>query len=347
MHCVADMDVDLLVPPPLKRKNSGERRRTHAVAASATASGGDGAPVVKRRPAASLPRPPRATVSDEDDAPRLLTLCSGLEAIVMALENLLVRFRHVGSCEKDQHTVRVIEHNFDPGVALGDICEVLLRNVPEHDLLVCGFPCQPFSAEGMQEGMLDAQGRGLVILYVIRIVEHRMPPAVILENVKGLLNRTNRPFFDAILSILRGITKNGLRYIVEWRVLDSKFFRLPHSRPRLYIVAIRSDKLQGSILWPVPHDEACQSIDSVLEGERPSRMILDSAQPTETYAQTHLRNAKAKVTATGCDPLVDTHIVEVDSSDKRSTNVMRGCSPCLTKRRAEGSGHWVARAMVQ
>ena len=84
-----------------------------------------------------------------------------------------------------------------------------------------GFPCQPFSQTGNNEGLLDRQGRGMIILHIIRLLQHCMPRVVVLENVGGLERQTHHEFFEAVLKILKDIRVNGHHYIVEWKILDT------------------------------------------------------------------------------------------------------------------------------
>jgi DNA (cytosine-5)-methyltransferase 1 len=120
---------------------------------------------------------------------------------------LLDAFQLVFSCEKDRHCRRLITqclHVWGPESAQGDINHIMLtdimvrnpKDLPDHDLYVAGFPCQPFSARttmtmmGLQEGVSDRQGRRgrvRVITHIVAALQAKQPRAFILENVQGLV----------------------------------------------------------------------------------------------------------------------------------------------------------------
>ena len=188
----------------------------------------------------------------------------------------------------------------------------------------------------------------MIILHILRLVRATAPRIVVLENVGGLLT-THREFFDAVLSMLsetRWSWLPGQRYVIEWRQLDTKEFNIPHSRPRVWIVAVRADSLQNALVWPRAK-APCHTIDALLDGTRPSRAVLASALPpaSSSNARLNVINGLRRVRDRGCDPLEVTHIMEIDNSahgESFSSSIMRGCSPCITRRRAQCGGHWVS-----
>lgn len=108
----------------------------------------------------------------------------------------------------------------------------LQANVPPHELLTAGFPCQPFSSAGKKEGIRDARGtRFQLIVDVLR--KHR-PAFFILENVKRLLTMERGCHFATILGALA-----ELDYVVEWRLLNAMRFALPQNRERIFLVGMR------------------------------------------------------------------------------------------------------------
>ena len=185
----------------------------------------------------------------------------------------------------------------------------------------------------------------MLILHILRLVQAKAPRIVVLENVGALTSATHREFFEAVLSLLRGMRWQRLpsqRYIVEWRLLDTKRFNIPQSRPRIWIVAVRADSLQSSLQWPRPRATACQNIDALL-GPRPPLHVLAKALPpaTAVNCRCNVELGLSKVRSRGFDPFVDTHVIEVDNSQAYPSSIMRGCSPCLTRARAKAGGHWV------
>jgi DNA (cytosine-5)-methyltransferase 1 len=113
----------------------------------------------------------------------------------------------------------------------GDI-NALLSQVPAHDLLTAGFPCQPFSAAGKKLGVRDP--RGTLFQSIIDVLALREPTFFVLENVKRLLTMEAGIHFATVLAAL-----SRLPYFVEWRVLNAKHFQLAQNRERIVIVGHR------------------------------------------------------------------------------------------------------------
>jgi DNA (cytosine-5)-methyltransferase 1 len=113
----------------------------------------------------------------------------------------------------------------------GDINQLLV-NVPAHDLLTAGFPCQPFSSAGKKKGIRDP--RGTLFSKVVDVLRHRRPRFFILENVKRLLTMESGVHFATILSSLA-----ELNYRIEWRLLNATDFSLPQNRHRIFIIGSR------------------------------------------------------------------------------------------------------------
>jgi len=110
-----------------------------------------------------------------------------------------------------------------------DIRTVPTSEIPNHDLLVAGFPCQAFSIAGKRRGFNDT--RGTLFFEIARILKDKQPKFFILENVKGLLSHDNGNTFKTIISTL-----TELGYDLQWQVLNSKNFGVPQNRERVFIV---------------------------------------------------------------------------------------------------------------
>src|SRR5690625_2711240 len=120
----------------------------------------------------------------------------------------------------------------------GDITKVDARDIPDHDLLVGGFPCQAFSVAGKRKGLEDA--RGTLFFDIARIAAEKKPKALLLENVKGLVNHDKGRTLDVMIETL-----NEIGYVVDFDVLNSKYFGVPQNRERIFIVAIREDLIEA------------------------------------------------------------------------------------------------------
>lgn len=134
--------------------------------------------------------------------------------------------------EKAQETYRANFH--DPISISGDITKIKEEEVPSHDILLAGFPCQAFSLAGQQKGFEDA--RGTLFFDVARIVEYHKPKVVFCENVKNLVNHDRGKTFRIINNIL-----SDMGYTVFSKILNSKDFGVPQNRERIYMVAFRND----------------------------------------------------------------------------------------------------------
>lgn len=104
-----------------------------------------------------------------------------------------------------------------------------VTNIPDHDLLCAGFPCQSFSIAGKRGGFEDT--RGTLFFEIARIARDKRPRYLLLENVKGLLSHDKGKTFQTIIGVL-----SDLGYRVEWQVLNSKHFGVPQNRERVFII---------------------------------------------------------------------------------------------------------------
>lgn len=116
----------------------------------------------------------------------------------------------------------------------GDITEIHAEDIPNHDVLVGGFPCQSFSVAGKRGGFEDT--RGTLIYDVVRIASVKQPSVLLLENVKGLISHDKGRTLDTIMRII-----NDAGYRLDFEVLNSKYFGVPQNRERVFIVCIRED----------------------------------------------------------------------------------------------------------
>jgi len=116
-----------------------------------------------------------------------------------------------------------------PLIDIRDITTIREEEIPPHELLVGGFPCQSFSIAGKRRGFEDT--RGTMFFEVARILKYHQPRLFILENVKGLLSHDSGRTFKVIISTLV-----ELGYDLQWQVLNSKNFGVPQNRERVFII---------------------------------------------------------------------------------------------------------------
>src|SRR5699024_140779 len=140
----------------------------------------------------------------------------------------------VFSSEWDKFAQMTYQANYGE-VPYGDITQINTEDIPNHDVLLAGFPCQPFSMIGKREGFKH-KTQGTLFFDVLRILEYHMPKMLLLENVPGLLTIQNGEVFRTIKDSL-----DNLGYNVFSKVLDAQNFGLPQVRKRVVIVAFRKD----------------------------------------------------------------------------------------------------------
>ena len=196
--------------------------------------------------------------------------------------------RCVFTSEWDKYSVQtyLANHRCDHPVT-GDITKVPVESLPEHDLLLAGFPCQPFSiagvskknALGRQHGFrCDAQGT--LFFDVARIIEHHRPKAFLLENVKNLMSHDRGRTFEVIRRALR----EELGYHIHVRVIDAKAF-VPQHRERIFIVGFREEN---------GFDFDALDVPDVLAGPRLGT-ILHPEDGSEIFEERFTAGPKARV----------------------------------------------------
>lgn len=122
---------------------------------------------------------------------------------------------------------------------VGDITRVAAEDIPDHDVLVGGFPCQAFSVAGKRLGFEEA--RGTLFFEIARLAATKKPKLMLLENVKGLVGHDKGKTLDTIFQTL-----NDIGYTVDFDVLNSKYFGVPQNRERIFIVAVRDDLIEAT-----------------------------------------------------------------------------------------------------
>lgn len=165
---------------------------------------------------------------------KAIDLFSGIGGIKLGLQR--AGFDVIYSNDIDRYCKQTFEANFPDILDNRSIVDVLSEEIPDHDLLAAGFPCQPFSMAGHQRGFEDS--RGSMFFELVRIIRDKRPKAFLLENVKHLQSHNNKETFKTIL----GFLEEKLGYTVYYKVLNSKDFGLPQNRERIYIVGFK-DKI--------------------------------------------------------------------------------------------------------
>jgi DNA (cytosine-5)-methyltransferase 1 len=222
---------------------------------------------------------------------RVGTDCSGIEAPIQALQQLGIPFRHVFSCDIDKYVVESIKANYKPEIIFGDMKKRKLSQVPDIDLYVCGFPCQPFSIAGSREGTDDP--RGTIFWQCLKVIKKKLPKVFILENVKGILSINDGETFEEIIKSLKKIKK----YNIYWNVLNTRDYGIPQNRERVFIVGIREDQ-DINFLWPnkKPMDDIKNYVDwNDTEKDKPTvriKTLLKNIPKDSVFIDTSFAKAK-------------------------------------------------------
>lgn len=164
---------------------------------------------------------------------KICSLFSGIGGIETGFLKVFPNAEIVFSSEIDVKTAKAYELWFGHKPH-GDITQINEKLIPDHDILVGGFPCQAFSVAGKRLGFEDT--RGTLFFDVARIIKEKKPKLFVLENVKGLLSHDSGKTFTTIISIL-----SDLDYLVDFEIMNSKYFDVPQNRERIVIIGVQKE----------------------------------------------------------------------------------------------------------
>jgi len=182
-----------------------------------------------------------------------IDLFAGIGGFRIAMQNL--GGKCVFSSEIDKYAQKTYELNFGE-VPFGDITKIDATNIPDHDILCGGFPCQAFSIAGRRMGFEET--RGTLFFDIARILREKQPKAFFLENVKGLRNHNKGKTLKTILSVLRDDLNY---YIPEPEIINAKYFGVPQNRERIFIIGFRKDQNIDAFEYPQPTNEKITFMD--------------------------------------------------------------------------------------
>ncbi|OGF85994.1 hypothetical protein A3I28_00640 [Candidatus Giovannonibacteria bacterium RIFCSPLOWO2_02_FULL_43_37] len=193
-------------------------------------------------------------------------LFAGIGGMRMGFEQ--AGFEIVYSNDIDSHACKTYRENFGD-IDERDICKVKTDELPDDfDVLLAGFPCQPFSMIGKRDGLNDP--RGHLFHEIVRILNDKTPRAFLLENVKHLTRHNGGETFAFIKKLLENA---GGGYTISPAILNSKNFGVPQKRERIYIVGIK--KPSSEFQFPERKKYAHQkSVKDILENNVPERYYL-------------------------------------------------------------------------
>lgn len=256
---------------------------------------------------------PFLPVSNPNADFKFIDLFAGIGGIRLAFEG--IGGQCVFTSEWDSYAQRTYMANFDERYPInGDITQIATEEIPDHDVLLAGFPCQPFSIAGVskKKSLGQAHGfadetQGTLFFDVARIIAAKRPKAFLLENVKNLQSHDKGRTFDVILRTLR----EKLGYQVFHKVIDGAHF-VPQHRERIIIVGFRDPtdfnwdmvtlpKKGGHTLGEIIHQKFAEPLieaDGTNYYDYAKHKVLDKYTLTDKLWQ-YLQNYKKKHAAAG------------------------------------------------
>jgi DNA (cytosine-5)-methyltransferase 1 len=178
---------------------------------------------------------------------KFIDLFAGIGGFHIAFNNLGGKCVFACEIDKSARETYKVNHKISDDIFAEDITKVESINVPNHDILCAGFPCQPFSQAGFKKGFDDI--RGTLFFDIARIIEAKNPKAIFLENVQHLLKHDDGRTFKKI----RQVVTEQLGYSFYHKVVRASDFGVPQHRPRLFMVGFKDDK-RNDFLFPKPVD---------------------------------------------------------------------------------------------
>jgi len=159
----------------------------------------------------------------------------------IALKRYGVDFEHVGISEIDKYAIQAHETLHGKVKNYGDVSKISVEELPDMDLFTYSFPCQDISNAGKQKGLEKGSGTRSSLLWECeRIIESKRPMFLMMENVKNLVGKKNKPNFDKWLEVLESLGYNNY-----WKVINAKWCGVPQNRERVFCVSIRKDVDNG------------------------------------------------------------------------------------------------------
>lgn len=214
---------------------------------------------------------------------KLFSLFSGIGGPEKALKRLGIEYELIGYSEIDKYASKSYSaiHNEPEIKNYWDITKIDEKELPDFDLLTCGFPCQDISIAGKQAGIKIGTRSGLYY-DGLRILKEKKPKYSLIENVKAL---TSKKFKDTFESILDDLDQAG--YNNYWQVLDAKDYGIPQHRERVFIVSIRKD-INQEFAFP-EKEELKLKLKDLLEDEVEEKYYL-SDRMIKTFSDMTNRN---------------------------------------------------------
>lgn len=196
---------------------------------------------------------------------------AGIGTQRMALRNLGIDHEVVAISEIDKFAIKSYEAIHGEVKNLGDITKIKVEDIPNHDLFTYSFPCQDISLAGKLKGLdKNSDTRSSLLWECERIIENKKPKYLLMENVKNLVGKKFKPYFEEWLKVLE-----NLGYSNYWQVLNAKDYGVPQNRERVFCISI----LDCSIPFNFPEPFKLQvRLKDILESEVDEKFYLSQKQ---------------------------------------------------------------------
>lgn len=177
---------------------------------------------------------------------KCIDLFAGIGGIRLGFSQVFDDLDCVFTSEINKYSLETYKANFDDELIYGDINLLeVIECVPEHNILMAGFPCQPFSQAGKRKGLDDP--RGQLFYSIEKILKTQKPEVVFLENVKQLKGHNKGKTLQHMINLLENIG-----YSVKYDILSARDFGVPQNRERIYIVCFIDEGIANKFNFPIP-----------------------------------------------------------------------------------------------
>jgi DNA (cytosine-5)-methyltransferase 1 len=207
---------------------------------------------------------------------KFIDLFAGIGGFHYALEEYGHTAVFASEWDKDAAHTYEENHGLKPD---GDITKIVAEDVPEHDIIAAGFPCQAFSISGSRNGFADP--RGTLFFDIARIAKHHRPKVLFLENVRNFASHDDGRTLKTVLKVLE-----DMDYVASTRLYNASDFGLPQNRQRFFIVAVAKEFSETPFEFPEPTHVPVKLQDILLDDSAlTDKLVINRADIAIDYSK--------------------------------------------------------------